>query len=321
VRPYFEVRPDDPEARDALNKLVGFDVHETEKRGWAWLEARTARKRDEWTGEEALSIPEPVVGEEIELTKVRAVEAELTNAIANLKFMNGPERTAGKRWNGALVDLMKAIDQFLPYARVRATEDSYFAGKVSPGGRDRYDAIHTSTVEIGQFADALAMKAKEAQTKIATYQGDPLPGLEPKKPHRNFLAQLCARLSLAGFTFPEIGDLVPDPRRLDDERQEAQYRTTTEASGDPQAQLALARHREQYRKEHSERIRSLVSGAKPKIIQTRVEMARAADALDSFLVRTGYQSWDMKVWCDEYLASPECLASQEPVEKGQSAGE
>jgi len=206
LRPYYEVRPEDPEARETLNRLVGFDVAETERRGWDWIERHAPRKSPGPGHGGAVSIPDPADGEPIEITKARALASELNNALLNLKFMYGPERTAERRWKSALRALAEAIEAFLPYAAVREHETSFFASRVSPGGSDRYDEIAARTAKIRAIARGLGTRVGIAQTQIGGYREDPLPGLEQKKPHRNFLARLCARLSLAGFTYAEIGE-------------------------------------------------------------------------------------------------------------------
>lgn len=321
LRPYYEVRSDEPEAREALNKLVGFDVGEMARRGWEWIEARAPRKWNESADCETVSIPGFVAGESVEVTKARALIGELTGSLMSLKSMHGPERTAGRRWNDALGTLLEALEAFMPFAQVRGHETSFFASKVSPGGRAHYDAVHAQTVRIAAIAEDLAATARLAQTKITTYKDDPLPGLQKRKPHRTFLAQICTRLSLAGFTLAEIGDLIPDPLRLEEERLEAAYIASNKSNVTKNFRENLTKRRERYRNDHAERIRSLVSGVKPEIVRARALSALADRALQGFMERTGRQIGDAGKWFDEYLKSPEGLAVSKAELEGERSGE
>ena len=260
------------ETRAAVDKMVGFDTREMKKRGWAWLVESGYYTKDDLGNLRRT----PGSQEETDETKKPRALEKMIHGIASLEHMYGPERLGGRRWSHALIELVAALDAFLPFATIRDQEDSFFAGRANKG----YDDVYALTRDVRERAESLVTKAREARGKITFYEDDPLPGLDAKKPHLNYLASLEARLSLAGFSNPEIADLIPDTSRLQDE-----------AGGVVHA-----------RDNHIDRIRKRMAKVKAKIALRQKRSALADESLAAFSKRTGMEgSQNYAAW----MESPE----------------
>jgi len=312
LRPYYDMPPE--ELREALSKLVKFDVDETRKRFWAWLveHGYATAEYAPHLGHEVVTnvrVPDLATGEPSEVTKARALRDAIHGSLQSLQSMYGPERIAGKRWFEALSELADALKVFLPFARVRVAEDGFFAGKmVSP----EKNPIPPHTLSVVSCAESLAALAKKAQENITEYKDDPLPGLKAKKPHLGFLAALEARLSLAGFTYLEIADLVPDGASTDEARKVA-------AQVDETARPSLAAR---FRLAHADRIRKRAAPERASIEHHRLQEALTSEWMDRFEAWTGrpVAGNGFREWL-ESLEHRECEAAIAALDESPTTGE
>jgi hypothetical protein len=263
VEPYCPAAPGD-RLRDEIRSLIGFDIGNVQERGWAWLLRHGFLRKDELGN---------LIGVQHDdrptLNRAKAdALSDVLRGLSSTDFMYAPERLAGRRWHAALSAAAAALESFVPYARARSTEDSYFAGRTTGGG---HDAVVAVTTDVQASAERLLARMKEAAAQIITYEGDPLPGLEEgRRPHRAYLGKLEAILSVAGFSYRQIADLIWDTNRAEDERAKAR---TAERS-------------------HVERIRKRVAQLKPEVVLHKKKEAVTNQRMDQFLERTGLQIHD-----------------------------
>src|SRR5258706_260612 len=192
LKPFYPIPlggPEDPE----LTRLIGFSIARFQRTGWRWLVRHGFLKKDALGN--LTTTPEP---DRPEKNRPKGdVLGHMVDNLTSTTFMWGPERLAGRRWNGALIAARRSLVIFSEYAKARFVEDSDSAAHATGG---EHGGVAILTAEIRDLTEGLIAKIATAQTKIIVYKDDRLPGLDGgRRPSNAFLANLEARLSVAGF--------------------------------------------------------------------------------------------------------------------------
>ena len=284
LQPAYEFNPNDPVIADALDRLVGFRIHETERRIEDWLVRHGFHQHGPFDVTRAL--PSRVSqGEPEELRKARALDKTLER-LRNLCSMHGVERLAAQRWSRALLELATSLKRFRSYANIRGGEQGAMVNRSVGRARDGYNQLCDQTQELSKSAEALETLAREAQAAIETYKDDPLPGLEGTKPHLRFLARLEALLSIAGFGPAEIAEIVIDNKRHG--------------------------HGATAKRQHRERITTRAKQEKPSLSAQAASRAAVDASIEAWKARTGLDGRSMAEYFDsrEYRAYQRSAATQ-----------
>jgi hypothetical protein len=273
-----------------VHALVGFDIERTITLGFAWLE------KHEYVVDGNSRLPPRSAPHSKDEAKAHALLDEIDD-LRSLQWMYGPERIASARWLHALGDVDGELEAFLTSARIRYREDVHHDGhRTGPRAHEMSD--HTASVVAA--AESFLALVREATRKADIVADDGLPApRKPNRPRMDYLASMEARLSLAGFTYPEIADLIPDLKQIENERRTKPLDVDFE------------------RDAHTERIRSRCTKKKAGIEKERVELATVQASIDEWKARTGFtMGKDVRKWFDspEHRALPAELRGRGPDE-------
>jgi hypothetical protein len=267
---------------------VGFDIERAIALGFAWLE------KNGHVVNGVSRLPPTSAPHSKDEAKAHALLDEIDD-LRSLQWMYGPESIASARWLHALAILERELESFQKSARIRQEEDVYHDSHRT-GPRAHEVSEHTASVVAA--AEAFRTLLREATKKAAGSVGSGLPAARrPSRPRLDYLASMEARLSLAGFTYGEIADLIPDLKQVENERKDFPLPSDYE------------------RNAHTERIRYRSSKLKAGIEKERAERATVQASIDAWKARTGYTvGRDVRAWFDspEYQALPAELRGDGP---------